>query len=108
MLTPIYIASDGRVRWDRLKDARDETYANNATVAFSLTTAAGVAVHASATGVSMPYVPSSDGRYQGILPKTAADLLTDGTTYILTLTATRGGYSVTRKLACKARYQGAE
>ena len=108
MPMPIYITSDGRVRWDRLRDARDETYVNNATVTFSLTTAAGAAVHASATGVSMPYVASSDGRYQGILPKAAADLLVDGTGYVLTLTATRGGYSVIRKLICKARYQGAE
>jgi len=101
----VYINSDNRVRWDRMKDARDDSYVNTATVTFTLKNEDGTAI-VGASAVSMPYVALSDGRYQGTLPRAASTLLTPGQKLFLELTATRGSAVAFRRLQCTAAYKG--
>ena len=100
MLT-IYIASDNLLRWDAMTLASTGAPVNDATVTFALKDANGNAV---ATG-SLLYVPSSNGRYEGVLESTVS--LIAGSTYYLELTAASGSANGFRRIECVAQHQGA-
>jgi hypothetical protein len=51
----------------------------------------------------MPYVSSSNGRYEGTIPNTAA--LTLNALYTLEITTTSAGLTLFRRLSCVAKYR---
>jgi hypothetical protein len=102
MLT-IYVAADNLIRWDSMQLASTGVFVNDATVTFTLKSAAGAAV-AGATAIAMPYVAASNGRYEGVLESTVS--LTVGATYYLEVTATSGGANGFRRIECAAFHEG--
>lgn len=105
-IASLYIGSDNRVRWDRLRDNRTDEYINDATVTVTIKTDADVVI-AGLTDVAMPYVAASNGRYQGLLPYASTALLTYGERYFVEVTADRGSYRDFRRFQAIARYRGA-
>lgn len=104
-LLPLFIGSDNRIRWEGLKDSRDDTYVSNATVTFTLKTSAGVVI---VSNVAMPYESGHDGRYQGLLLAVYTIALTLGQRCILEVTATRSTWKDFRRVECEAQYRGAD
>jgi len=105
-IASLYVGSDNRVRWDRLRDNRTDEYINDATVTVTVKTEAGVAI-AGLTDVAMPYVAASNGRYQGLLLYAFTVLLIRGQRYFVEVTADRGTYRDFRRFQAIARYRGA-
>jgi len=103
MILKLYIDSDNLIRWDKLVNAADGSYANAATMTFTLKTVAGVAV-SGASAVSMPYVGNSNGRYQGILESSVS--LAVGYRYYLEVTVAQSGVNGFRRIQCIAQYRG--
>jgi hypothetical protein len=96
------IGSSNLVRLDALTNTSTGAYVNSATVTFTLKDASGSVV-SSLSGVSMAYVSSSNGRYEGTIPNTAA--LTLNALYTLEITTTSGGLVLFRRLSCVAKYR---
>lgn len=102
MILELDISGDTLIRWDKLWNPTTAEYVNDATVAFTLRTAALAAV-SGATGITMSYVSGSNGRYDGVLESTVG--LTDGATYYLDVTATSGSLVGFRRVQCRACYR---
>jgi hypothetical protein len=96
------INSSNLVRLDVLTNASTGAYVNNATVTFSLKDASGNIV-GSLSGVSMPYIASSNGRYEGTIPNTTT--LTLNALYTIEITATASPLILFRRLSCIAKYR---
>ena len=75
-------------------------YVNDATVTFTLKTAAGVAV-SGATAIAMAYVAASNGKYQGTLESTVS--LTADASYTLEITASSSSRNGFVALDCITR-----
>ena len=103
MSLPLYISSDNLLQLDALKLAADDSYVNDATVTFTLKDA-DEAVVTGADTISMPYVASSNGRYQGTLQSTVS---LEGAKYYLEITATSGENVLFKRITCYATYKGA-
>lgn len=99
-LEVLSIGSDNLVRLDALTNASTGAYVNSATVAYVLKDAAGSVVVAS---TSMPYIASSDGRYEGTVQDTVA--LTENALYTIEITATSGTTVLFRRIPCIAKYR---
>jgi hypothetical protein len=87
-MNAISVGADNLVQWDRMTDPSTGSYVNNATVTFTLYTAAG-GVISGVENVSMPYVAGSSGRYQGWIPYDTG--LVSGQRYKLVITSTWSG-----------------
>lgn len=96
----LHIGEDNLIEWDEMKNSADDTYVNDASVSFTLKNADDSVV-AGASNVSMPYIASSNGKYQGTLEDSV--ILTRGTRYYLEITAT-GSIDGFRRIACVAVY----
>jgi hypothetical protein len=94
------IGSDNLVRLDALTNASSGAYINNATVNFTLLDSKGNTVIGS---TSMPYVASSNGRYEGTIPYSTTLML--NSFYTIQVTATGAGLTLFRKLSCIAKYR---
>lgn len=79
--------SDNLIRLDRLRLATDGSYVNDATVTFTLVDIDGNDV-SGATTITMAYIATSNGRYEGVLQSTVT--LTEGNRYTIEVTATSG------------------
>jgi hypothetical protein len=101
-LEVLSIGSSNLVRLDALTNASTGAYVNDATVTFTLKDAAGSVVSGLAN-VSMPYVAASNGRYEGIIPSSAALALNALCT--LEITTTSGSLVLFRRLSCVAKYR---
>ncbi len=102
-MLPLYINSDTLIRLDRLKNPTDDSFVNNATVTFTLKDSSGANV-TGAVAVSMAYVTSSDGRYEGLVANTVT--LGDPQTEFdleVTIVGTRTDF---RKIRCVSKYRG--
>jgi len=104
-ILPLYLSEDNLIEMDELTDAADGTYVNDATMTFSIKDTA-EAVLTGANGVTMSYVAASNGKYQGVSPKTV--VFTVATTYYLEVTAASSGRDGFRRITCKAQYHGAK
>lgn len=98
--------SDNLVEWSGMTETSDGAYLNGATVTMTLysdySRAAATGVVSGtpitgATGLSLTYVPSSNGTYQGVIPSTVT--LNLALEYTLQVTATHGGAVRVRALA---------
>src|SRR6266851_3644669 len=96
------ISSDNLVRLDLLTNTSTGAYINNAAVTFTLKDSTG-AVFGGQSNVSMTNVSGQNGRYEGTLPNTVALVL--DALYTLEVTAVGAGYTLFRKLSCKAKYR---
>ena len=102
----LYLNNDNLVEFDMMTQSSDGSFVNDATVTFTLATSFTTAVPpvaagavANHSGVSMPYIAGSDGKYQGVIDSTAA--LTVGTTYYVGITYTSGTKNGFTKLTCQ-------
>jgi len=100
MLT-LAIGADNLIRWDEMDLASNGVTVNDAVTSFVLKDAANAPVPGGSA--SMPYVPASAGRYDGILLYSVA--LTDQATYFLELTGISGAARGFRRIECVAAYQ---
>lgn len=82
----IAFGSDNLVSLTGLFDIVSNAYVNNATVQGVLTDSAGATV----TTITLTYVASSNGNYQGLLPASVTAALEIGPMYQMTITATSG------------------
>lgn len=103
MSLALYVNSDNLIQLDLLRLAATGGYVNDATVTFTLKDADEVVV---VSGVSMPYVAASNGRYQGTLQDTVS--LTTGLKYFLEVTATSGANVLFKRVDCYTTYKRAE
>jgi hypothetical protein len=101
-LEVLSINSSNLVRLDLLTNASTGTYINNATVTFSLKDASGNII-GGLSGVSMSYIASSNGRYEGTVPNSTT--LTLNALYTIEITATSGALVLFRRLSCVAKYR---
>ena len=88
---------------DGLKDAKADTYINDAATTFSIKDTDG-AVYQGISGKVMQYVEGSNGRYQGDLTEADAAKLVEGDTYIVEVTALSVGRRALRRMRVVARY----
>ena len=102
-LEVLAINSDNLVRLDGLTNASSGAYINNATVTFVLLDASGATVVSS---TSMPFVASSNGRYEGTIPYTTA--LTLNAFYTLQITAIGSSFRIYRQIQCIAKYRSTQ
>lgn len=103
-MLPIYIDTTTLVTWDKMRDEQTEEYENSATVSAVLLDEDEVQVSGSA--ITLSYVASSNGRYQGNFP--AGLSLTLGAMYLAKLTAVSGSVECVRMVECRAQYAGAQ
>jgi hypothetical protein len=101
-LEVLSINSTNLVRLDALTNSSSGSFVNSATVTFSLKDAGGNIV-GGLSGVSMPYVASSNGRYEGTIPNSTA--LTLNALYTIEITATASSLVLFRRLSCVAKYR---
>lgn len=99
-LEVLSIGSDNLVRLDALTNASSGAYVNSATVNYVLKDAAGTVIVAS---TSMPYVASSNGRYEGTIQETVT--LVENALYTIEITATSGSTVLFRRIPCVAKYR---
>lgn len=102
MSLPLYIGEDLAIQMTGLLNAITNAYVNDATMTYTLKTAAGVAV-TGASAVSMPYVAASSGNYRGTMDSSVSGTLTNDTVYYLEISVSG---SVFRRIACVAQYRG--
>lgn len=103
MTVTIYRKNDNLIEWTWLSQSSDGSYINDGTVTFtlyhtySLNGSTGVASGTSVHGpITMAYVASSNGKYQGKLPASVAlDLSLE---YTLEINATAGGHTARRSI----------
>ena len=97
----LYTDNDNLVRVRGLRDKRDDTYKNSATVNMTLKDEDGTAV----TGVSWPvafsYVAASNGNYNGVIPKEAAIQAREH--YYIEITAVEAGTTAEWNVRVRAR-----
>ena len=103
-LEVIAIGSDNLVRLDVLTNASSGAYVNTATVTFTLKDASGN-IFGGQSGVSMPYVAASNGRYEGDLPQGVTVTMAPGALFTIEVTAVGGGFTLFRRLSCIAKYR---
>lgn len=89
----LFINNDTIVELDTLVDASDGTFVNDATVTADVDTLEGDSI---ASGISMAYVASSDGKYQGTIQDTLS--LVVNQFYLITVTAIKAGTKGTWEL----------
>jgi hypothetical protein len=102
MSLSLYIGEDLAIQMTGLKNAITDAYVNDATMTYTLKTAAGVAV-TGASAISMPYVAASDGNYRGTMDSSVSGTLTNDTVYYLEISVSG---SVFRRISCVAQYRG--
>jgi hypothetical protein len=103
-LEVLSIGSDNMVRLDQLTNASTAAYVNSATVTFTLKDATG-AVYNGQSGVSMPYIAASNGRYEGTIPNGTTSLMSPNQLFTVEITATSGSIVLFRRLSCIAKYR---
>ncbi len=96
----LHPGEDNLLEWDKMTRADTGAYVNNATVSFALKDSTGAAV-TNGTG-ALSYVAASNGKYQGVLPATAA--IVAGQFYTLELTAASGADDGFRRIRCVAAH----
>ena len=101
-LITLFMESDNLIEVDELKFSADGTFVNDATVVMTLKDTDGDAL-ANASNVTLSYVSSSDGKYQGILDSTVPLVL--GTDYFLFIVATQSTNKTTFKTQCKTEFK---
>lgn len=99
MALAIYVNSDTLIELSGLVRSATGSYVNDATATMTLKDADEKVI---ASGVSMPYVDGSNGKYQGTLQNTLS--VTAGNKYFLEITATRGGETLFKRILCYATY----
>lgn len=88
--TLIYVANDTLFEVDGLRNAADDAFINNATVALtSIKDAGGTVVTGATFPLALSYVASSNGKYQGVLDKALA--IVAGKSYVAIIDAEVGG-----------------
>ena len=102
MALAIYAGSDTLIELSGLVRSATGAYVNDATATMTLKNADEQVV---ASGVSMPYVDGSNGKYQGTLQNTLG--VTAGQKYFLEITASRGGETLFKRILCYAVYSEA-
>ena len=87
--SPLYIGNDMLITLDEFWNEQVDAYDNGATVTVTIMEKDGVTeVSGVVWPVSMPYVSSSDGKYEGAVDKAMA--LTENEEYRVQITATSG------------------
>ena len=81
-------SNDMLIEVDKLQDSSDDTFVNAATVTAILKDSAGVNVTGQIMPITLSYVSSSDGKYQGIFDSVVA--LVEGDTGTVEITAVQG------------------
>ncbi len=104
-LEVIAIGSDNLVRLDQLQSASTGLYINAATVSFVLKDSTGAVIQNSTT---MAYIAASNGRYEGTIPASVTNTLTQNSLYSIEITATYLGGTLFRKLSCIAKYRSSQ
>lgn len=99
MALTLYVANDNLITWDKMTSSVDGSYINDATVTMTLYNSSGAAV-TGAISVSLPYVSSSNGKYQGVIDSTVA--LVSDASYTLKITAVSGTKNGFVELDCVA------
>lgn len=82
--------NDNDVYLEGLRQARDNSYVNDATLAFTAYDSDGNAI-SGATSVSMTYQASSNGNYIGVIPSSVS--LTEGAQVRIKITSSNYGIS---------------
>ena len=101
----LHIGEDNLIEWEGMLDSASKAYVNNATTTFTLKDSTG-STFSGASGVTMDYVASSNGNYQGVL--SAGVELVRNAAYWLEISATSGALTGFRRIRCIALYHGAE
>lgn len=63
----VYVLNDNLIEVDKLQDASDDLYINDATVTVTLKDSDGTNVTGQSWPLTLDYVADSDGKYQGTL-----------------------------------------
>lgn len=87
--TRLFVISDNVVTVNSVRNTVSGDYINNATVTLSLADAAGSAVSGQSWPLTLDYVASSNGKYQGVIDSAASLLV--GKRYKATITINAGG-----------------
>jgi hypothetical protein len=103
-LEVISIGSDNLVRLEQLANASTGAYINNATVSFALKDSNSNVILSSQ---SMPYVASSNGRYEGTIPNANTSTMAVNSLWTVEITALSGALVLFRRLSCIAKYRAA-
>jgi len=98
----LYVGEDMAIKMTGLKNVITGSYVNDATMTYTLKTAAGVAV-TGASAISMPYVAASSGDYRGTMDATVSATLSADTLHYLEITVSG---SVFRRIPCVAQHRG--
>ena len=96
----IALGSDNLVSLTGLLDVVTSLYVNAATVSAVLTDATATVI----TTITLVYITSSNGNYQGILPASITSTLANGVIYFVTVTATASGITWVDRQAHAASY----
>lgn len=83
----IYKGNDTIVRVSALKNAQDDTFINDAAVTATLKDSTGTNVSGQSWPLTLGYIPSSDGIYEGILEDVL--VLTKASNYTLLIDAVK-------------------
>lgn len=97
----IAIGSDNLVRLDLLTDASSGSYIEDATLSFQLLGLDGTVI---LDTIAMAYVAASNGRYEGTIPASTSTTLSQGTNYIIAITAVKSGTTLLRRVQAAADY----
>ncbi len=96
----LWIAADHDVFYSDARNAAG-AYLNSGTCTWELLDSASASV---ATG-TLSYVAASDGDYEGTIPSTVTDDLTEDSLYYLEITFQDGAYDDFRRLQLRAAYR---
>jgi hypothetical protein len=102
----LYVDCDNLVEIDLLTNELTGNYMNAATCSFDVLDADGASVLAGTSEITMDYVASSNGKYQGVLQSTVS--LTAGEVYTIVVSIAQGGIVDSRRWEALACYRTEE
>ncbi len=101
----VYISEDTLIEFSGMKDASDDTYINDSTGTWELSTYDNGEPGTSLATGSLSYVAASNGNYQGTIDKgDPSTALTEDTRYILEATVASSGRDGFRRIEVWAIY----
>lgn len=105
----LYVAEDNAITLTGLTNRNTAAYVNDATVTYSLRTAASTSPGTGTELASgtLAYVAASSGNYRAVLESSAATLA-PGTAYYLWVAVSSSTLNGTRRLRCVAQYRTEE
>ena len=102
----LYVDCDNVVQIDVLTNELTGSYMNSATCTFDVLDSAGASALAGTSEITMDYVASSNGKYQGVLQSTES--LTVGEVYTIVVSIAQGGIVDKRRWEALACYRTEE